>query len=118
MSKENVKAFYAAVTKDTTMQKEMEAMAKKFEDLSKEEVTQKLISFAGSKGYSFSVADIEAFEKSQIVQLSPDELDKVNAAKGICVFLGISDRAETYGLGACAILGIGFGGKSKDYYTK
>jgi len=116
MSKENVKAFYEAASKDAAMQEELKAMGEKHQDGEQDDAFKSVIAFAASKGYSFTVADIKDFEKSQIQQLSPEDLDNVNAAgvTGVCFIIGFGSGATTKGKGcggmACCGIGVGIGG--------
>lgn len=112
MSKETVKAFYEAACKDTAIQEEIKGLGENFQGI-QEDAVKKLIKFAASKGYEFNAADIKDFEKTQTQQLSPEELDKINAGDAFCIFVG----AGTYTLGAkggnsalhCVKVGTGFG---------
>ena len=114
MSQETVKAFYDAVTKDQDLQKNLQAISGNISN--KEDALKELIAFAGKKGYQFTAADLEAFEKSHAQKLSADDLDKVNAAgmRALCIFIGGGwGQSTKSGAVACRIIGLGFGGIGK-----
>jgi len=115
MSKENVNAFYEAASKDSTLQEELKAVVATVQNVDHDDATKALITFATSKGYKFSVDDLKDFEKSQIQQLSPNDLDKVNAAGCICFFIGLgvgknAGSKNGCGVVGCAGIGLGWGG--------
>lgn len=124
MSKETVKAFYEAAGKDTAIQEGLKELGEKFQG-TPEEAVKTLITFAASKGYKFDAADINDFEKCHMQQLSPEELDNVNAAgiSGACVAIGFgfgtnAGNKNGCGVFACFGIGVGIGGAAKNNIGK
>ena len=118
MSKENVKAFYDAAVNDAAIQEELKELGSNYQG-TVENATKELIKFAASKGYKFDATDVKDFEDSQMQQLSPEELDQVNAGvSAVCVAVGFGfgTTANKNGSGgvACFGIGVGFGGVDKN----
>lgn len=115
MSKENVVKFYEALKADKNLAEEFKKAAASANLDSPEKAANLTVKFAAEKGYPFSADNLKAFE-SEARELSPEELNNVNAAGSIdygggCVLLGIGmGKGTGFGATACFVLGVGLGG--------
>lgn len=114
MSKKSIKDFYDDILLNSELRKEIEEIesknfAGKDMSLNSEEklncIEKYIIPFAKSKGYEFTIEDMIAFEDEAIKELSPEELEFIDAglSVGVCFFLGVGVLALTSG--SCLLLG-------------
>lgn len=110
MSKENVKKFYELLQQDSATVEELKKAGENVD--SAEKAMAVLIEFAASKNFDFNREDIAEFEAETQKELTPEELDQINAgAWGACLFwLGIG-WGESNGVGTvnCKVVGTGPG---------
>ena len=107
MNKENVNKFYEALKSDNAMAEELQKQGEAIAQKTAQSAAELVVKFAKEKGYEFSVEDLKAFE-TEAQELEKDDLDKINAATGFCIYIG-------FGMGkgkvaACKVIGGGFGG--------
>jgi hypothetical protein len=70
-----------------------------------------VVEFAAGKGFDFTAGELAQFEQENQQELTPEELEKINAAGGgYCLGLGVGWN-EGYGIGytKCTIIGKGIG---------
>ena len=100
MSKENVIKFYEQLKADKGA---AEALKKAVTDASVEAA----LAFARERGFEFSREDLDAAEADAMRELSPEQLDQVNAAGNYCCFLGVGWSGKDHA-SYCYIAGIGY----------
>ena len=109
MSKETVQKFYEMLMQTPDA---VEALNKATEGVeSAKNAACILIEFAKNRGFDFSIEDLAAFEQKNQRELTPEELEKINAAGGgYCLGVGVG-WGEGYGIGytKCTIIGKGIG---------
>ncbi len=103
MSVENVKKFYTALSQDEALQKEFVELAKKYQGQPMDEtkamslMEQEVLPVAKQKGYSFSIADVNAYGEEMKHadlnrELSDLELQAVTGGgtyTGFCILAGV-----------------------------
>jgi flagellar biosynthesis/type III secretory pathway protein FliH len=109
MSKENIQKFHEMLmqTPDAVEALNKATIGAK----SVEDAAGILIEFAKDKGFDFSIEDLVAYEQDKQQELSPEELEKINAAGGgYCLGIGLG-WSEGYGIGytQCTAVGKGLG---------
>jgi predicted ribosomally synthesized peptide with nif11-like leader len=117
MAKENVKAFFEALTKEGSIQKalkEKELVYTGAKDDRNAIVKEVLIPVAEAAGYTFTVDELKEFEQDMQAkgELSEDELEAVAGGVedwGICTGLGLAYGESCFilGLAGCLIVGGG-----------
>lgn len=96
MGKENVLKFYELLQQDAAVVEELKKAGEGID--SAEKAVALLIDFAKGKGFDFTAEDIAAFEENMQRELSPEELDMINAgAWGFCLGLGGGQDGEATG---------------------
>ena len=111
MSKENVRKFYEFLMNDSAAAEELKNIAVGKDIDEPEKAAALVVGFAAGKGFDFSVGDLSEFEQENQRELTPEELDKINAAGGgYCLGLGFGWN-EGYGIGytKCTVIGKGIG---------
>ena len=111
MSKENVQNFYELLMNDTAIAEELKNIASGKDIAEPEKAAALVVEFAAGKGFDFSAGELAQFEQENQRELSPEELDRINAAGGgYCLGLGFGWN-EGYGIGytQCTIIGKGIG---------
>jgi predicted ribosomally synthesized peptide with nif11-like leader len=109
MSKENVQKFYELLKQDPAVVNDLQKAVEVADNTEKAACC--LVEFAGSKGFDFTVDELAQFEVENRKELTPEELEKINAAGGgYCLGVG-AGWGEGYGLGytKCFIIGKGIG---------
>lgn len=105
MSKENVKLFYEALSKDAALQEKSKAIAKKHEGQKLEQAQldriyqQELIPLAKGAGYDFTLDELKEYAR-EIGKIGPREVSEEELA----AVAGGADYC------ACAFYGQGYGG--------
>ena len=114
MAKENVKAFFEALTQEETLQQALKAKELAYTGVKEDReavVKEVLIPVAKEAGYAFTLEEMKAFEKGMYPEgeLGEDELESVAGGLtwGICVMFGIGggDMCYVGGGTACFIAG-------------
>ena len=111
MSKENVQKFYELLMNDKAVAEELKNIAAGKDIAEPEKAAALVVEFAAGKGFDFSAGELAQFEQENQREISPEELDKINAAGGgYCLGLGFGWN-EGYGIGytQCTIIGKGIG---------
>ena len=111
MSKENVQKFYELLMNDSTVSDELKNIVTGNNENDFEKSAALTIEFAAKKGFDFTTEDLAEFELENQKELSPEELEKINAAGGgYCIGLGFG-WSEGYGIGwtKCSVIGKGLG---------
>ena len=109
MSRENVQKFYEMLIQDPAVVDDLQKAVAGAGNA--EQAACCLVEFAGSKGFDFTVGELAQFEIENQQELTPEELEKINAAGGgYCLGLGFG-WGEGYGIGytKCTIIGKGIG---------
>ena len=109
MSKENIQKFYELLKQDPAVVNDLKKAVEGADNTGKAACC--LVEFAGSKGFDFTVGELAQFEIENQQELTPEELEKINAAGGgYCLGLGFG-WGEGYGIGytKCTIIGKGIG---------
>ena len=109
MSKENIQKFYELLKQDPAVVNDLKKAVEGADNTEKAACC--LVEFAGSKGFDFTVAELAQLELENRKELTPEELEKINAAGGgYCLGLGFGWN-EGYGIGytKCTIIGKGIG---------
>ena len=111
MSKENVQKFYELLMNDTAAADELKNIADGKDIADPEKAAALVTEFAAGKGFDFTAKELAEFEQENQRELTPEELEKVNAAGGgYCLGLGFG-WSEGYGIGytQCTVIGKGIG---------
>ena len=111
MSKENVQKFYELLLNDTAVAEELKKIAAGRDIADPEKAAVLVVDFAAEKGFDFTTRELAQFEEADQRELTPEELEKINAAGGgYCLGLGFG-WSEGYGIGytQCTIIGKGIG---------
>ena len=109
MSKENIQRFYELLKQDPAVVNDLKKAVEGADNTGKAACC--LVEFAGSKGFDFTVGELAQFEIENQQELTPEELEKINAAGGgYCLGVGVG-WGEGYGIGytKCTIIGKGIG---------
>ena len=117
MAKENVKAFFEALSKDEALQqalKEKEVAYTGMKENREAVVAEVLIPVANAAGYDFTLEELKEFESSMQAEgeLAEDELEAIAGGVqvwGICVVAGFGYGTTCFILGAslCVVAGLG-----------
>ena len=112
MSKENVQKFYELLMTDPVVADELKKIAAGRDIADPEKAAVLVVDFAAKKGFDFTTRELARFEQENQRELTPEELEKINAAGagGFCLLLGWGWN-EAYGAGwtKCSIIGAGIG---------
>ena len=111
MSKENVQKFYELLMNDTAVTEELKKIAAGRDIADPEKAAALVAEFAAGKGFEFTAGELAQFEQENQRELTPEELEKINAAGGgYCLGLGFG-WSEGYGIGytKCSVIGKGIG---------
>ena len=111
MSKENIQKFYELLMNDKVVADELKNIAASKGNADSENTVALIVDFAAEKGFTFTAGELAQFEQDNQKELTPDELEKINAAGGgYCLGLGFGWN-EGYGIGytKCTIIGKGIG---------
>ena len=111
MSKENVQKFYELLMNDKAVADELQNIAAGKDIAGQEEAATLIVEFAAVKGFDFTAGELAEFEQENQRELTPEELEKINAAGGgYCLGVGVG-WGEGYGIGytKCTIIGKGIG---------
>ena len=111
MGKENVQKFYELLMNDTAAADELKNIADGKDIADPEKAAALVAEFAAGKGFDFTAKELAEFEQENQRELTPEELEKINAAGGgYCLGLGFG-WSEGYGIGytQCTIIGKGIG---------
>ena len=111
MSKENVQKFYELLMNDKAAAEELKKIAAGKDIAEPEKAAAMVVEFAAGKGFDFTAGELAQFEQENQQELTPEELEKINAAGGgYCLGLGFG-WGEGYGIGytKCTIIGKGIG---------
>ena len=111
MSKESVQKFYELLMTDPVVADELKKIAAGRDIADPEKAAVLVVDFAAKKGFDFTTRELARFEQENQRELTPEELEKINAAGGgYCLGLGIGWN-EGYGIGytKCTIIGKGIG---------
>ena len=112
MSKENVQKFYELLINDTDIADELKNIADGKHIADPEKAAASVVDFAAGKGFEFTVGELAQFEQENQREISPEELEQINAAGagGFCLVIGWGWN-EGYGAGwtKCSIIGGGLG---------
>ena len=111
MSKENIQKFYELLMNDKAVADELKNIAAGKGIADSENTVALVVDFAAEKGFAFTAGELTQFEQDKQRELTPDELEKINAAGGgYCLGLGFGWN-EGYGIGytKCTIIGKGIG---------
>ena len=109
MSKENIQRFYELLKQDPAVVNDLKKAVEGADNTEKAACC--LVEFAVSKGFDFTVGELAQFEIENQRELTPEELEKINAAGGgYCLGLGFG-WSEGYGIGytKCSVIGKGIG---------
>ena len=109
MSKENILKFYELLKHDSAVVDDLQKAVAGAEN--SEKAACRLVEFAGSRGFDFTVDELAQLELENRKELTPEELEKINAAGGgYCLGVGVG-WGEGYGIGytKCTIIGKGIG---------
>ena len=120
MAKENVKAFYEALSKDEAMQQAVKAkeLAYTGKKEDREAVAEEIvIPVAKEAGYEFTLEELREFEEGlrPAGELDEDELEAVSGGLGlglgVTAFGGVaysffSDDCRGMGFGFCILIGV------------
>ena len=112
MSKENVQKFYELLMNDTAVTEELKKIAAGRDIADPEKAAALVAEFAAGKGFEFTAGELAQFEQENQRELTPEEMEKINAAGagGFCFVIGWGWN-EAYGAGwtKCSIVGGGLG---------
>ena len=111
MSKENVQKFYELLMNDKAAAEELKKIAAGKDIAEPEKAAAMVVEFAAGKGFDFTAKELAEFEQENQRELTPEELEKINAAGGgYCLGIGVG-WGEGYGIGytKCTIIGKGIG---------
>ena len=111
MSKENVQKFYELLMNDTAVAEELKKIAAGRDIADPEKAAALVAEFAAGKGFEFTAGELAQFEQENQRELTPEEMEKINAAGGgYCLGLGFG-WSEGYGIGytKCTVIGKGIG---------
>ena len=111
MSKENVQKFYELLMNDKAVAEELKNIAAGQNIAVPEKAAVLVVDFAAGKGFDFTARELAQFEQDNQRELTPEELEKINAAGGgYCLGLGFG-WSEGYGIGytKCTVIGKGIG---------
>jgi predicted ribosomally synthesized peptide with nif11-like leader len=111
MSKENVRKFYELLINNPAVANELKNSVDVCGEADAEKTVAFIIGFAAEKGFEFTGEELAEFELENQQELTPEELEKINAAGGgYCLGLGVGWN-EGYGIGytKCTIIGKGIG---------
>ena len=100
MAKENVKAFFEALSKDESIQQVLKAKELAYTGIKEDReaiVKEVLIPVAEEAGYDFTLEELKEFEKGMRPEGELDEGELESIAGGVDVW------------GACVVVGIGYG---------
>lgn len=110
---ENIKNFYAALSKDEAMKSRAQTLNEKYKDPQLEEkaIAEDIAAFAKSEGFVFTAAELTEYNKGQSRELSDEELEAVaGGASCICPVGG----SGTSGLLNCLCAIVGYGERRAD----
>ena len=117
MSKENVQKFYELLMNDTAVAEELKKIAAGRDIADPEKAAALVAEFAAGKGFEFTAGDLAQFEQENQRELTPEEMEKINAAGagGFCLLIGWGWN-EAYGAGwtKSSIIGGGLGATWSD----
>ena len=82
MSKENVQKFYELLMNDKAVADELQNIAAGKDIAGQEEAATLIVEFAAGKGFDFTAGELAQFEQENQRELTPEELEKINAAGG------------------------------------
>ena len=112
MSKENVQKFYELLINDTAVAEELKNIAAGKDVDEPEKAAALVVEFAAGKDFDFTAGELAQFEQENQRELTPEELEKINAAGagGLCLVIGWGWN-EAFGAGwtKCSIIGGGLG---------
>jgi hypothetical protein len=111
MGKENVQKFYELLMNDKAVADELQNIAAGKDIAGQEEAATLIVEFAAGKGFDFTAGELAEFEQENQRELTPEELEKINASGGgYCLGLGFG-WSEGYGIGwtKCSVIGKGLG---------
>ena len=109
MSKENILKFYELLKQEPAVVNDLKKAVEGADNT--EKAACRLVEFARSKGFDFTVGELAQLELENRKELTPEELEKINAAGGgYCLGVGVG-WGEGYGIGytKCTIIGKGIG---------
>ena len=116
MAKENVKAFFEALSKDEAIQQALKEKELSYTGMKEDReavVAEVLIPVAEEAGYAFTLEEMKAFEKGMRPEgeLGEDELESVAGGVedwGVCVLAGIGwgTMCAVIGITVCVVAGI------------
>jgi hypothetical protein len=111
MSKENVQKFYELLMNDKAAAGELKKIAAGKDIAEPEKAAAMVVEFAAGKGFDFTAGELAQFEQENQQELTPEELEKINAAGGGYCLGGGVGWGEGYGIGytKCTIIGKGIG---------
>ena len=107
MSKENVIKFYELLKADKGAAEALKATLEAAKPADTDAAAGTLIAFARERGFEFSREDLDAAEAEAMRELSPEQLDQVNAAGNYCCFVGVGWGGKDHA-SYCYIAGIGY----------
>ena len=111
MRKGNVQKFYELLMNDKAVAEELKNIAAGKDIADSEKAAALVVEFAAGKGFDFTAGELAQFEQENQRELTPEELEKINAAGGgYCLGLGFG-WSEGYGIGytKCTVIGKGIG---------
>ena len=115
MAKENVKAFFEALSKDESIQQALKAKELAYTGIKEDReaiVKEVLIPVAEEAGYAFTMEELKEFEKGMRPEgeLDEDELEAVAGGLtwGICVMAGLGGGDMCFIVGGTACIVVGF----------
>ena len=112
MSKENVQKFYELLMNDQAVAEELKNTAVGKDIAEPEKAAALVVEFAAGKGVDFTAGELAQFEQENQRELTPEELEKINAAGagGFCLVIGWGWN-EAFGAGwtKCSVIGGGLG---------
>ena len=117
MSKESVQKFYELLMTDPVVAEELKKIAAGRDIADPEKAAVLVVDFAAKKGFDFTTRELARFEQENQRELTPEELEKINAAGagGYCALIGLGwNNAYGIGITKCSIIGIGLGITWKD----
>ena len=116
MAKENVKAFFEALSKDESIQQALKAKELAYTGIKEDReaiVKEVLIPVAEEAGYDFTLEELKEFEKGMRPEgeLDENELEAVAGGVedwGVCVFAGLGwgTMCAVIGVTLCVVAGI------------
>ena len=118
MAKENVKAFFEALSKDEALQQALKEKEVAYTGMKEDRaaiVKEVLLPVAEEAGYAFTLEELKEFESSMQAEgeLAEDELEAIAAGGvktwGACMVVGVAGGTSciVLGVGICLIAGAG-----------